>query len=123
MELEFFCEPGTDLEWFQYWRSSAVTGYRHLVSKRMRCVFVTIHRKNLASTAREQPILSSYSHLDGASYGVSLTEQTMTSRHQNVSGQDLTYFDDEKGERYIPYVIEPSLGADRVVLAFLCLCL
>ena len=58
---------------------SAVTGYRHLVSKRMRCVFVTIHRKNLASTAREQPILSSYSHLDGASYGVSLTEQTMTS--------------------------------------------
>ncbi len=41
-------------------------------------------------------------------------------QHQNVSGQDLTYFDDEKKEKYIPYVIEPSLGADRMVLAFLC---
>ena len=78
-------------------------------------------RLNLHFTAREQPISSSYSRSDGASSGVSLTELIMTlDSHQETSGQDLTYFDDEKNERYLPYVIEPSLGADRVVLAFLC---
>ena len=57
----------------------------------------------------------------GASCGgiADRTDYDLT-QHQNVSGQDLTYFDDEKKQKYIPYVIEPSLGADRVVLAFLC---
>ena len=73
----------------------------------MRCVCVIMIRLNLHFTAREQPISSSYSRSDGASSGVSLTELIMT-------------LDDEKNERYLPYVIEPSLGADRVVLAFLC---
>ena len=64
---------------------------------------------------------NSFSHSDGVSSGESLTEQIIDlTQHQNVSGQDLTYFDDEKKQKYIPYVIEPSLGADRVVLAFLC---
>ena len=75
----------------------------------------------MPSIQKEQLISSSYSHLDGASFGALLTEQIMTlDSHQEVSGQDLTYFDDEKNEKYVPYVIEPSLGADRVVLAFLC---
>ena len=56
----------------------------------------------------------------GELWGIADRTDYDLTRHQNVSGQDLTYFDDEKGERYIPYVIEPSLGADRVVLAFLC---
>ena len=120
--LEFFCEPGTDLEWFQYWRGFCRDWLQTLgIKEDEDASIVTIHRKNLASTAREQPILSSYSHLDGASlWGIADRTDYDLTQHQNVSGQDLTYFDDEKGERYIPYVIEPSLGADRVVLAFLC---
>ena len=61
------------------------------------------------------------SRLDGVSSGVfaDRTDYDLT-QHQNTSGQDLTYFDDQKNTKYIPYVIEPSLGADRVVLAFLC---
>ena len=70
MELEFFCEPGTDLEWFQYWRG--------FCRDWMRCVCVTMIRLNLHFTAREQPISSSYSRSDGASSGVSLTELIMT---------------------------------------------
>ena len=70
---------------------------------------------------REQQISNSYSHLDGVNFGESLTEQITTlTQHQELSKQDLSYFDDEKKERYVPYVIEPSLGADRVTLAFLC---
>ena len=87
MELEFFCEPGTDLEWFQYWRSFC--------------------RDWLLSLGMKEEELRLRDHYD-------LTQ------HQNTSGQDLSYFDDTKNEKYIPYVIEPSLGADRVVLAFLC---
>ena len=56
----------------------------------------------------------------GELWGIADRTDYDLTQHQNVSGQDLTYFDDEKKERYIPYVIEPSLGADRVVLAFLC---
>ena len=59
----------------------------------------------------------------GELWGIADRTDYDLTQHQNVSGQDLTYFDDEKKERYIPYVIEPSLGADRVVLAFLCSCL
>ena len=89
MELEFFCEPGTDLEWFQYWRGFCINWLKSL------------GMKDEEMRARDR------------------TDYDLT-QHQNVSGQDMTYFDPEKNEKYIPYVIEPSLGADRVVLAFLC---
>ena len=56
----------------------------------------------------------------GELWGIADRTDYDLTQHQNVSGQDLTYFDDETNEKYIPYVIEPSLGADRVVLAFLC---
>ena len=56
----------------------------------------------------------------GELWGIADRTDYDLTQHQNVSGQDLTYFDDEKKEKYIPYVIEPSLGADRMVLAFLC---
>ena len=56
----------------------------------------------------------------GELWGIADRTDYDLTQHQNVSGEDLTYFDDEKKERYIPYVIEPSLGADRMVLAFLC---
>ncbi len=77
--------------------------------------------ENLHFTVKQLPTLNSYSHSDGANCGgiADRTDYDLT-QHQNTSGQDMSYFDDTKNEKYIPYVIEPSLGADRVVLAFLC---
>ncbi len=77
MELEFFCEPEQTLNGSST-GEFCINWLKTLVSRMMRCVHVTIHRKNFASTAREQQISSSYSHLDGASCGESQTEQIMT---------------------------------------------
>ena len=121
MELEFFCEPGTDLEWFQYWRSFC---HNWLLSLGMK-------DEELRLRDHDQDELSFYSKATtdfeflfpfgwGELWGVADRTDYDLTRHQNESKQDMTYFDDEKKEKYIPYVIEPSLGADRVVLAFLC---
>ena len=121
MELEFFCEPDTDLEWFDYWRSFCRDWLLSLGLKE--------EELRLRDHAKEE--LSFYSRATtdieflfpfgwGELWGIADRTNYDLGRHQEVSGEDLTYFDDEKKERYIPYVIEPSLGADRVVLAFLC---
>ena len=121
MELEFFCEPGTDLEWFQYWRGFCRDWLQTLGIKE--------DEMRLRDHSPEELSFYSKGTTDieflfpfgwGELWGIADRTDYDLTRHQNVSGQDLTYFDDEKGERYIPYVIEPSLGADRVVLAFLC---
>ena len=99
-----------------------MTGYTALASKKMKSVCAIIHRKNLSFTAREQPISNSVSRLAGVNSGVLRisTDYDLT-QHQNSirTGSVLTLMT-TKNEKYIPYVIEPSLGADRVVLAFLC---
>ena len=78
-------------------------------------------KKSSASTARPPQTWNSFSRSAGGElWGIADRTDYDLSRHQEVSGQDLTYFDDETKEKYIPYVIEPSLGADRMVLAFLC---
>lgn len=121
MELEFFCKPDTDLEWFAYWRNFCMDWLKSLGLKEnmVRC------------RDHEKEELSHYSKATtdieflfpfgwGELWGVADRTDYDLTQHQNVSGQDMTYFDDETGERYIPYVVEPSLGADRVTLAFLC---
>ena len=121
MELEFFCEPGTDLEWFAYWR-----GFCHDWLKGLR-----IREENLRLRDHEKEELSFYSKATtdfeyrfpfgwGELWGVADRTDYDLTQHQTHSGQDMDYFDPEKNEHYIPYVIEPSLGADRVTLAFLC---
>ncbi|MGI6117970.1 MAG: glycine--tRNA ligase [Bilifractor sp.] len=121
MELEFFCEPGTDLEWFNYWRSFCHDWLNSLGLK----------DEDLRLRDHSQEELSFYSKATtdieflfpfgwGELWGIADRTDYDLSRHQEVSGEDLSYFDDTKNEKYIPYVIEPSLGADRVVLAFLC---
>ncbi|MDR1019111.1 MAG: glycine--tRNA ligase [Lachnospiraceae bacterium] len=121
MELEFFCEPGTDLEWHSYWRK-----YCHDWLKSL-----NIKEDEIRLRDHEQEELSHYSNATtdieflfpfgwGELWGIADRTDFDLSAHQRVSKQDLTYFDDEKKEKYIPYVIEPSLGADRMVLAFLC---
>ena len=121
MELEFFCVPGTDLEWFQYWRSFCRDWLLNLGMK----------EEELRLRDHEPEELSFYSKATtdfeflfpfgwGELWGIADRTDYDLTRHQETSGQDMSYFDDEKKEKYIPYVIEPSLGADRVVLAFLC---
>ena len=120
MELEFFCKPDTDLEWFAYWR-----GYCHDWLKGL-----NVRDENLRLRDHEKEELSFYSKATtdfeylfpfgwGELWGVADRTNYDLTQHQNCSGQDLTYFDQEKNERYIPFVIEPSLGADRMALALL----
>ena len=122
MELEFFCKPGTQTEWFEYWRK---TCYEWLLS-------LGIKQENLRLRDHDPEELSFYSdHTTDIEYAFPFTEwgelwgiasrtDYDLTRHQETSGQPMDYFDDELNEKYIPYVVEPSLGADRVVLAFLC---
>lgn len=120
MELEFFCQPGTDLEWFQYWREFC----------RKWLVELGLKEENLRLRDHEPEELAFYSKATtdfefmfpfgwGELWGVADRTDYDLKQHQEHSGKDLTYFDQEKNEHYIPYVIEPSLGADRVTLAFL----
>ena len=121
MELEFFCKPGTDLEWFEYWRGFC----------RDWLIALGIKEEQMRLRDHDKEELSFYSNATtdieflfpfgwGELWGIADRTDYDLNRHQEVSGQDLSYFDDETSERYIPYVIEPSLGADRVTLAFLC---
>ncbi|MFI3238190.1 MAG: glycine--tRNA ligase [Lachnospiraceae bacterium] len=121
MELEFFCEPDTDLEWFEYWRSFCINWLQTLG--------ITEEEMRVRDHSPEELSFYSKATTDieflfpfgwGELWGIADRTNYDLTQHQTVSGQDMTYFDDEKKEKYIPYVIEPSLGADRVVLAFLC---
>ena len=121
MELEFFCEPDTDLEWFAYWKQFCIDWLQTL----------GIKPEEMRVRDHEKEELSFYSKATtdieflfpfgwGELWGIAYRSDDDLSRHAEVSGQDLTYFDDTKNTKYVPYVVEPSLGADRVVLAFLC---
>lgn len=121
MELEFFCQPGTDLEWFAYWRSFCKNW---LLSLGM-----TEEHLRLRDHDPEELCFYSKATTDfeflfpfgwGELWGVADRTDYDLTQHQNTSGKDLTYFDSDKNERYIPYVIEPSLGVERSFLAFLC---
>ncbi|MBO6163297.1 MAG: glycine--tRNA ligase [Eubacterium sp.] len=122
MELEFFCKPGTQGDWFAYWRKFC---YEWLLN-------LGIKEENLRLRDHDPEELSFYSdHTTDIEYAfpftdwgelwgiASRTDYDLT-QHQNTSGEPMEYFDDETHEKYIPYVVEPSLGADRVTLAFLC---
>ncbi|MCR5404424.1 MAG: glycine--tRNA ligase [Butyrivibrio sp.] len=122
MELEFFCKPGTQTEWFEHWRKFC---YEWLLS-------LGIRKENLRLRDHDPEELSFYSdHTTDIEYafpftdwgelwGIASRTNYDLSRHQETSGESMEYFDDETNEKYIPFVVEPSLGADRVTLAFLC---
>ena len=120
MELEFFCKPGTDLEWFQYWKDYCKN---FLLS-------LGIKEENLKLRDHEQEELSHYSNATtdfeflfpfgwGELWGIADRTDFDLKQHSEHSGEKMEYIDPVTNERYIPYVIEPSLGADRVALAFL----
>ena len=121
MELEFFCEPGTSLEWFKYWREFC---YNWLIS-------LGIKPENLRLRDHSKEELAFYSNATtdieynfpfgwGELWGIADRTDYDLKQHMEHSGEDLSYFDPIKNEKYIPYCVEPSLGADRAVLAFLC---
>ena len=120
MELEFFCKPGTDLDWFQYWRGFC----------RDWLIGLGMREENMRLRDHSPEELAFYSKGTtdieflfpfgwGELWGIADRTDYDLKQHQDHSGKDMTYFDQESGEHYIPYVVEPSLGADRVVLAFL----
>ena len=121
MELEFFCKPDTDLEWFAYWKEFC----------RNWLFSLGMTEENLRFRDHRPEELSFYSKATtdveylfpfgwGELWGIADRTDYDLKRHQEHSGKDLTYFDQETGEHYVPYVVEPSLGADRMALAFLC---
>jgi len=121
MEMEFFCKPGTDLEWFKYWKEYAKKWLLNLGMKE--------ENIRLRDHGKEELVFYSKATTDiefnfpfgwGELWGIADRTDYDLSRHMEHSKQDLSYQDTETNEKYVPYVIEPSLGADRVLLAFLC---
>ena len=121
MELEFFCKPGTDMEWFEYWKSYCKKWLLDLGMK----------EENMRMRDHSPEELSHYSKGTtdievkfpfgwGELWGIANRTDFDLTQHQNHSKEDMSYLDPETNERYVPYCIEPSLGADRVTLAFLC---
>ena len=121
MELEFFCKPGTDLEWFDYWKNFCTQWLYDL----------GIKKENLKLRDHDKTELCFYSKATtdfeflfpfgwGELWGVADRTDYDLSQHMKTSSKDLSYIDPITNEKYIPYVIEPSLGVDRMVLAFLC---
>ncbi len=121
MELEFFCKPGTDLDWFQYWRGFCIDWLKKLGMKDDELRARDHSPEELCFYSKGTTDLEFLFPFGwGELWGIADRTDYDLTQHQNVSGQDLTYFDEETNEKFIPYVVEPSLGADRVVLAFLC---
>ena len=121
MELQFFCEPETDLEWFEYWRQFCIDWLLNLGLKEEE-IRLRDHDANELSfySKATTDIEFLFPFGWGELWGIADRTDYDLTQHQNASKEDMTYFDDEKKERYIPYVVEPSLGVDRVTLAFLC---
>ncbi len=121
MELEFFCKPGTEIEWFEYWKKYCVDFLKSL----------NIKEENIVMRDHEKEELAHYSNATtdieymfpfgkGELWGIASRTDYDLKKHSEHSGEALDYFDQTTGEKYIPYCVEPSLGADRVTLAFLC---
>lgn len=121
MEMEFFCEPGTDLEWFNYWKEHCKNWLLGL----------GIKEENLRLRDHEKEELSHYSNATtdfeflfpfgwGELWGIADRTDFDLTAHQNHSGKNMEYFDEAAGKKYVPYVIEPSLGVERCLLALLC---
>ncbi len=123
MECEFFCKPGTDLEWFAYWKDFCKNWLLSLGIKEESLRLRDHEPAELAFYSRattdieyQFPFGSGWGEL----WGIADRTDYDLGRHQEASGKALDYYDQEANEHYIPYVIEPSLGCDRVALAFLC---
>ena len=121
MELEFFCKPGTDLEWYEYWKQECKKFLLNLGIKE--------ENLRLREHSKEELVFYSKGTTDieykfpfgwGEVWGIADRTNYDLSRHSEATKEDMTYLDPETNEKYIPYVIEPSVGVDRTVLTILC---
>lgn len=121
MELEFFCKPDTDLEWFAYWKDYCKDWLLTLGIKEENIRMRDHDPKELAFYSKGTTDIEFVFPFGwGELWGIADRTDYDLGRHMEHSGKSLEYFDPETNEKYIPYVIEPSLGADRVTLAFIC---
>ena len=120
MELEFFCKPGTELEWFAYWKKYCADFLKSL----------GIKEDHIKLRDHEPEELSHYSNATtdieflfpfgwGELWGIASRTDFDLKAHQGESGQDMSYLDPETNEKYVPYCVEPSVGVERMLLAFL----
>ncbi len=121
MELEFFCKPGEDLQWFEFWRKTAVEFLKSLGMKEENIRLRDHEKEELshyssATTDIEFKFPFGFSEL----WGIADRTNFDLSQHMKFSNEDMSYTDPETNEKYIPYCIEPSVGCDRLALAFLC---
>ena len=121
MEIEFFCKPDTDLEWHEYWKEICMNFLISLGAKK--------EDLRLRNHSKEELVFYSKATSDieynfpfgwGEVWGIADRTNYDLSRHMEATKQDLTYQDPDTGEKYVPFVIEPSVGVDRLVLMFLC---
>ena len=121
MELEFFCKPGTDLEWFDYWKNFC---HQWLLDLGIKDEWLRLRDHDKEELAFYSRATTDFEFLFpfgwGELWGVADRTDYDLNQHITTSGKDLSYQDPVTNEKYVPYVIEPSLGADRVLLAFLC---
>ncbi|MBQ6728005.1 MAG: glycine--tRNA ligase [Clostridia bacterium] len=120
MELEFFCKPGTDLDWFKYWKDYC---HKFLLDLGIKDEHLRLRDHDKEELAFYSKATTDFEFLFpfgwGELWGIADRTDYDLGQHAKFSGKDLTYYDQDTNEHYIPYVIEPSLGADRVALAFL----
>ena len=120
MELEFFCKPGTDLEWFAYWKDFC---FNWLLALGMKSDHIKMRDHEAEELSHYSNATTDIEYLFpfgwGELWGIADRTDFDLKQHIEHSGQDLSYMDPETNEKYVPYCIEPSLGADRVTLAFL----
>ena len=120
MELEFFCKPGTDLEWFAYWKDFC---FHWLLALGMKSDHIKMRDHEAEELSHYSNATTDIEYLFpfgwGELWGIADRTDFDLKQHIEHSGQDLSYMDPETNEKYVPYCIEPSLGADRVTLAFL----
>lgn len=121
MELEFFCKPGEDLEWFSYWRTFC---HNWLLSLGIKEGRLRLRDHKPEELSHYSKATTDFEYLFpfgwGELWGIADRTDFDLNAHQRVSGENMEYIDPVTNERYIPYVVEPSLGADRMALAFLC---
>ena len=121
MELEFFCKPGTDLEWFAYWRKFC---HEWLLGLGFDDAKLRLRDHSAEELCFYSKATTDFEFLFpfgwGELWGVADRTDYDLTQHINTSGKDLSYTDPVTNEKYVPYVIEPSLGVERMVLALLC---
>jgi len=120
MEMQFFVKPGTDEKWFEYWRNERLQWFMNLGMAKDKLRFLRHEGKHLAHYAKDAyDIEFEFPFGWGEIEGIHNRTNYDLSRHEQYSGKNLTYFDEEAKERYTPYVIETSAGASRSLMAFL----